>query len=132
MLTWCDCYAPVIGRVLMGGYFLWNGLLKAATFSGTVGYVASAGLPEPTFGAIAAIVIEIGFGIMLIVGWKSRTAALALVTWTIIVTLIYHTGFSEPLTMTLFLKNMAIIGGLMYMSAFSSGTFSFGTKKASA
>ena len=131
MLTWCDCYAPVIGRVLMGGYFLWSGLLKMAAFSSTVAMVAAAGMPYPTVGAEISVAVEVVLGIMLILGWRTRRTALWLSLWTILVTFVYYSDFSQPLTMALFLKNLAIMGGLLYMSAFGSGGWSLENRKTS-
>jgi len=124
MLQWCDCYAPVVGRVLMGGYFLWSGILKLSSFAATVAFVASAGLPSPEIGAAVAIVVEIGLGLLMVLGWRMRMTALGLGLWTAVVAALYHSDFTGASEATLLLKDIAIMGGLLYMSAFGSGGWS--------
>ena len=117
----CNCYAAIIGRILLGGFFLWAGIQKATAFAGTAGYIASAGLPMPTAAAALAVAIEVGLGLALIMGFRVRLAALLLAVFTIVVTVIFHSNFSDQMQVALFLKNVAIIGGLLYMSAYPSG-----------
>lgn len=67
-------FGPLVSRVLIALIFVWSGFGKIAGFAGTVGYIASQGLPLPQLAAIAAIIVELGGGIMLIVGWNARLA----------------------------------------------------------
>ena len=66
------------GRVLLALLFLPAGLSKIGGFSGTVGYIGSAGLPLPEVAAVVAIVVEVGGAVALILGFGTRFAALAL------------------------------------------------------
>ncbi len=129
MLQWCDCYAPVVGRVLMGGYFLWSGILKLSSFAATAAFVASAGFPSPEVGAVLAILIEAGLGLCMILGWRMRMASLGLAFWTALVSGIYHTDFTAAAATTLLLKDIAIMGGLLYMSAYGSGGWSLSSRR---
>ena len=77
-------FGPLVSRVLIALIFVWSGFGKIAGFAGTVGYIASQGLPLPQLAAIAAIIVELGGGIMLIVGWNARLAAAAMFIFTAI------------------------------------------------
>ena len=67
----------LIGRLLLALLFVPAGFSKIAGFSGTVGYIASKGVPLPSVAAAIAIVVELGLGILLAVGFQTRWAALA-------------------------------------------------------
>jgi len=105
--------APIIARILIALVFLYAGWGKITGFDGTVGYIASAGLPFPEVLAIVAIIIEIGGGILLILGHKVREAAIALVIFTVIASVAFHPFWSDPSQTMMFLKNAAIVGGLL-------------------
>ena len=72
----------LIGRVLIALLFIPAGFGKLTGFAGTVGYIASMGLPLPEVGAAIAIVVELGLGLLLLVGFKTRWAALVLAVFT--------------------------------------------------
>ncbi|QQG37523.1 MAG: DoxX family protein [Candidatus Kaiserbacteria bacterium] len=128
----CDCYAgctcggwkQLVGRVLIASPFLVAGWMKLTGFAGTVGYVASAGFPAPEILTVLAIIVELGGALALIAGLHARTAALGLIAFTIIATLGYHLNWSDPMQMTMFLKNLAIIGGLTYVFAHGANKMS--------
>jgi putative oxidoreductase len=67
-------YGPLIGRLLIAAMFVFSGFGKITGFDGAVGYIASKGLPLPQLAAIAAIIVELGGGILLIIGWNTRLA----------------------------------------------------------
>jgi len=73
-------YGPFAGRVLLALIFVISGYGKLVGFDGTVGYIASKGLPLPQLAAAAAIAIELIGGILLAIGWKTRWAATAMPT----------------------------------------------------
>ena len=106
------------GRVLLGALFFISGLTKIFGFAGVSGWMASAGLPAPDVLLAITIAIEVVGGSLLIIGWKARWAALALAVFLIPVTAIFHgfwnadaAHFQEQLTA--FLKNAAILGGML-------------------
>jgi putative oxidoreductase len=123
MDNWSDIFAPLIGRILMGGFFLWNGIISALNFPNTTVMFATAGSPNPTALAIVAIAVEVICGIALVVGVQCRVASLALVVF-VIGSAFLQQGIQSELTQTLFLQNMAIVGGLLYVSAYGSGAWS--------
>src|ERR1700712_3429919 len=70
--------AALVGRILLAGMFVLSGFGKITAFSGTAGYIASKGLPFPELLAAAAIVIELGGGLAVLAGWKTRWVALVM------------------------------------------------------
>ncbi len=124
-------FGPLAGRILLALLFVLAGFGKITGFDGTVGYIASKGLPLPQWLAVAAIVIELGGGIPLIVGWKARWAAAALFVFTALAALIFHAFWASPPEqaqnqMIHFMKNLAIMGGLLYIVVYGSGPLSVG------
>jgi len=113
----------LVGRILMGGFFLWNGIEATLNFPNTVVTFSTLSLPSPLWFAVFAIAIEVLCGVGLIVGFWSRVAALVLVVFVIAAALV-QTGLSTGVTETLFLQDMAIIGGLLYISAYGAGAWS--------
>jgi uncharacterized membrane protein len=90
-------YGPLAGRILIAAIFVFAGLGKVTGFEGTVGYIASKGLPLPQLAAIGAILVELGGGIMLVLGWKTRWAAAALFLFTGLAALPQFLGrYSRP------------------------------------
>ena len=106
-------WVPIIARILIAFVFLYAGWGKLTGFDGTVGYIADAGLPFPEVLTVIAIIIEIGGGILLILGHKVREAALALVIFTAIASIAFHPFWSDLSQTVMFLKNVAIVGGLL-------------------
>ncbi|MEX0958968.1 MAG: DoxX family protein [Burkholderiales bacterium] len=119
-------YGPLVGRIFLALLFLIAGIGKITGFAGTVGYMEAYGVPMAQLLAVVTIVIEVGGGILLIVGWQTRWAATALFVFTLVVTPIFHAFWAVPadqeqLQMIMFLKNLAIMGGLLYVMAHGAG-----------
>jgi putative oxidoreductase len=127
-------WGPVAGRVLLALIFVLSGFEKITGFEGTVGYIASRGLPLPQVAAAAAAAVELGGGILLIVGWQTRWAATALLLFTIPTTLIFHNFWAadagQVQNQTIhFMKNLCIMGGMLYVMAFGAGPLSVDNRK---
>ena len=119
----------LIGRLLLALLFLPAGINKVTGFAGTVGYIASVGLPLPTLGAIIALVVEIAGGLALIAGFGTRFAALVLAVFTLVASFFFHAYWAVPaaqqfVTQLLFMKNMAVVGGLLTLAAWGAGAWS--------
>ena len=97
---------------------------KLTGFAGTVGYVSAGGFPMPEVFAVLTIIIELGGGLMLLLGFHSRIAAKALIVFTVIATAVYHNVFADATQQVMLLKNLAIIGGLLYVAVFGPGCLS--------
>lgn len=119
----------LIGRLALAALFLPAGIGKITGFEGTVGYIASTGLPMATVGALLAVVIETVGGVALIVGFKTRIVALVLAGFTLAASLLFHAFWSVApdqayMQQLLFYKNVAVAGGLLILAAHGAGSFS--------
>jgi len=122
-------YGPLVGRILIALIFILSGFGKIAGFEGTAGYIASKGLPLPQLLTIVAILIELGGGLMLVLGWKARWAAAAMLVFTALAALIFHNFWAVPPDqaqnqMIHFMKNISMMGGLLYVLVHGSGPLS--------
>lgn len=119
----------LIGRLLFALIFVPAGWSKIAGFSGVAGYIASKGVPLPEVCAAIAIAAELGLGLLVLVGWQTRWAALGLAVFVAVITPIFHNFWAVPeaqmmMQQQAFFKNLAIAGGLLVLSAFGPGAFS--------
>lgn len=124
----------LIGRIFLAWLFIPAGFSKIAGFSGAVGYAASVGLPLPEVGVAVGLLIELLGGILLLIGWMTRPAALALVFFTLVASFFFHAYWSLPadqvmMQQLMFNKNIAIVGGLLALAAFGAGGFSLDAKR---
>ena len=127
----------LVARLLLALLFLPAGLSKIAGFSGTVGYIASAGLPLPEIGAVLAIVVEVGGGLALIAGYGTRLSAIVLALFTLVASVVFHNFWAVPadqvmLQQLMFFKNVGVIGGLLMLAAYGAGAFSLDARRAGA
>jgi putative oxidoreductase len=112
-------------------------LSKIGDFDGTVGYIASAGLPMPQLAAVVAIAVEVLAPTALILGWGTRWAALVLALFTLVATLGFHNFWAMPadqayLQQLMFFKNIAVVGGLLVLAAHGAGALSLDARRAAA
>ncbi|MEP6997842.1 MAG: DoxX family protein [Betaproteobacteria bacterium] len=119
----------LLGRALLAAIFVYSGFGKITAFQDSVGYVAAAGLPMPQVMILLAIVVEFVGGLALLIGFRARWAALAFVIFLIVITPIFHNFWSAPSAEVMsqqgnFIKNIAIIGGMLMMMAFGPGRYS--------
>ena len=114
------------GRVGIGLLFDFYGFGKITGFAGTAGYMASKGMPFAEALLVGAIAVELIGGLMLIAGFKARWAALAIAAFLVPTTLVFHSpvGPEAQAQMTQFLKNLSILGGMLYAAAFGPGAWS--------
>jgi putative oxidoreductase len=120
---------PLAGRLLLANIFIVSGFKKIAGFGATAGYMASKGLPMAEVLLVLTILIELGGGVLILLGWQARWAAVAVLLWMLPVTFIFHAYWgleSDQMRMQFiqFQKNLAIMGGLIYIVAFGSGPYS--------
>jgi len=121
---------PLVGRILIGLIFLVAGIRKVMGFAGAVAYLTKLGFPAAEWMAVIAIIIEIGGSILLIVGWRTRWAAWLLALFVVIAAFAAHRFWeiSDPgqfnNQLNHFLKNLSIVGGLLYVATFGPGSAS--------
>lgn len=116
--------AALAARLLLAAIFLIMGIGKLAAPAGTIGYIASAGLPFAEGVYYATIVLEVVAAALLIAGYRTRAAALVLGVFSILAAAIFHADFADQMQFTSFLKNLAIAGGMFQLAAFGPGRFS--------
>jgi putative oxidoreductase len=119
----------LLARVFLAGIFVLSGYGKITGFEGTAGYIAHYGLPFPQLLTAIAIVIELGAGLAILAGWKTRWAALAFVALLVVITPIFHNFWSVPAEQVMgeqinFMKNASILGGMLLLLAFGPGRYS--------
>ena len=122
-------FGPLLGRILLALIFLMSGIGKINGFDGTAGYMTSKGLPMVEVLLAITIIIEIGAALMLILGWKAKLGAAALFLWMIPVTFLFHNFWAMPadqqmIQQIMFMKNLGLMGGMLYIMAFGSGPMS--------
>ncbi|MDR6531477.1 putative oxidoreductase [Caulobacter rhizosphaerae] len=114
----------VAGRILIGVLFLMSGLSKLAAPAATQGYIASVGLPAPVVAFAVAAAVETLGSALLIAGVRTRLVAIGMAVFTLATAVTFHKNFADQNQMTHFMKNIAIIGGLLQVVAFGGGKFS--------
>ncbi len=108
------------GRVLMGLLFFISGLtmLLIQGPANVAAFFTSIGIPMAEILVWPVIILKIVAGGAIIVGKRTTEAAAALIVFTLIATLLAHLDFGDPMQITQALKNLAIVGGLLYLMAF--------------
>ncbi len=122
-------YGTLAARVVIGVFFITAGIGKIGAgfglgggFAGTVGYITATGLPAPELLAAAAIVLEIGGGILVLLGWHIGLGAGMLAFVSIFTAFFFHGAVGDPMQRGQMFKNLAIAGGLIYMMVYGPGT----------
>ena len=110
------------GRILLSILFLIEGIGKISIQEDVVMYMESYGVPGIFF--IPAIILEILFPLLLIVGYKTKLVALVMALFTFSVAIIFHTDFSEGMEKIIFLKDLAIAGGFLIVFVRGAGKYS--------
>ena len=129
MNTTLNNASTLAGRALLALIFIVSGFGKITGFAGTAGFMASKGMPMADVLLVGAIAVEFLGGLMLLVGWKARWAALAIFLFVIPATLIFHnpaglTGQEAQNQMINIMKNLSIMGGMLMVFAFGPGAWS--------
>lgn len=128
-----ESFAPLVGRILLAQIFIASGLNKISGWEQTAGYMASKDMPMVPLFLFAAIVLEVGGGISILLGFKAKIGAAALAIFLIPVSLVFHNfwaleGMNQQIQMIMFMKNLAIMGGLILLAAFGAGSYSIDSR----
>lgn len=110
-----------LGRVMIAMVFVIAGVNKISGYEGTQGYMEAMGVPGSLLPLV--ILLEIVGGLAIIVGWKTRPVAILLAGFTLISAVIFHANFAEQMQMILFMKNIAITGGFLFLVANGPGAY---------
>lgn len=117
------------GRILIAAIFLLSGFAKVTAPAATIGYIQAAGLPAPTLAYAAALVVELGGGILLVIGYRTRLVAAALVLFAFATAFGFHHDFADQNQFIHFFKNVAMAGGLLQVVAFGGGRLSVDARR---
>ena len=125
----------LLGRVLLGALFLVAGIRKIMFFAGSVGYFTKLGFPAPEVMTVISILIELGGGALLVLGWQARRASWLIIVFVAIATAMAHRFWEFDAAqygnqLNHFLKNAAIIGGLLYVAVLGAGRLSLDGRSA--
>jgi putative oxidoreductase len=120
-----SAYLTLIGRVLLGLIFLVSGINKIADPQGTQQYMVMMGMTwMTTLFYIGAVAVELAGAISLLLGYRAKAGGWLLFLFLIPTTVIFHTNFADPNQMIHFLKNVAMMGGLLYVARYGAGRYS--------
>ncbi len=129
-------YGALLARIFLVSIFILAGVSKISNFSGTQAYMASRGMSATALLLPGAILIEMGGGLAVLLGYKTRLVALLLFLFLIPTTLIFHTAFggSFPpeqmrIQQAMVLKNLAIMGGLLTLAVHGAGSLSLDARQ---
>jgi putative oxidoreductase len=117
-------WVGLVGRVMMSAIFIHGGIMKALAPASTMGYFGKLGLPMPGAAYALTLLIEIGAGIVFLVGFKARLTALILAGWCIATAMAAHYHPADAGQMVHFMKNVCMAGGFLQIVAFGAGRLS--------
>jgi len=116
-----------VGRLLISLMFLMSGLNKIGNYSNTSGWMESMGVSSSFLPLV--ITLEILAAVAIIIGWKTKIAAFLLAGFCIISGIIFHSDFSNQLEIIMFMKNIAIAGGFLFLVVNGPGKFSIDNRR---
>jgi putative oxidoreductase len=118
-------YLPFIGRLFIGLPFMASGLSKVANYAGTIALIESSKLPlPPQLSYVGAITVEVGCGLLIILGYQTRIVAAVFCLFCLATAVSFHTNFADPNQTFHFIKNMVMTGGLLQVVTYGSGAIS--------
>jgi putative oxidoreductase len=123
-------YVPFAGRLMIGLPFAMSGLGKLAAIGPTTEMIRAAGLPLPSMALTLSVVVEVGGGLLLVAGFKTRIVAAALALFSLATAVSFHSNFADQNQMIHFLKNVMMAGGLLQIVAFGAGALSLDNRNA--
>jgi putative oxidoreductase len=127
-------YLPFAGRLMIGLPFAMSGFGKLTAMGPTTQMIRAAGLPLPGIALAVAILVELGGGLALVAGFRTRIVAAGLAAFALATAVSFHSNFADQNQMIHFLKNVMMAGGLLQIVAFGAGALSIdnhSTKRAS-
>jgi putative oxidoreductase len=119
-------YADLVGRVLIAALFLLSGWGKIGAYAGTQAYMQQAGVPGGLLPLV--ILLELGGGFAIVIGLYTRPVALLMAVFSIVAALLFHAGAADQVQQIMFLKNLGLAGGFMFLVANGAGRLSVDAK----
>jgi putative oxidoreductase len=127
--TFNTSLVALIGRILIAAIFLLSGLAKLTAPAATIAYIQTAGLPAPSLAFGIALLAELGGGILLVIGYRTRLVATGLTLFALATALGFHHDFADQNQFIHFFKNVAMAGGLLQVVAFGGGRLSVDARR---
>jgi len=122
-------YLPFVGRLLIGLPFMMSGISKIMGYDATIAFIKSSPLPlPPAVAYMGAIAIEVGCGLLIIVGYRTRVVASIFSLFCLATAVFFHAHFSDPNQTFHFIKNLVMAGGLLQIVAYGAGAFSIDSR----
>jgi putative oxidoreductase len=115
-------YLSLLGRVLIAAIFILSGVSKIGGYAATQAYMNSAGVPGALLPLV--ILIELAGGIAIVVGAYTRIVALLLAGFCILTGLLFHAGSPDQTQQIMFMKNLGLAGGFLFLAASGPGRLS--------
>jgi putative oxidoreductase len=127
-------YGPLAARILLAQVFIVSGLGKWKAFAGTAAFMGNLGLPATQWLLVLTIALELGGGILLVLGWQARALALAFFVFTFLTAVVVHPFWNVQAPglggqLNNFMKNLAIMGGMLYVVIHGPGPLSLGANQ---
>ncbi|MBX3617927.1 DoxX family protein [Nitrosomonas sp.] len=117
----------LVARVFLAQIFLLSGIFKIGGYEGTQGYMEAMGVPGMLLPLVIAL--EIGGGLALVAGWQTKWVSLALAGFTLVAAVIFHNNLADQIQMIMFMKNIAITGGLLLLAIHGAGSYSLDSRR---
>lgn len=117
----------LVARVLLGHIFLLAGISKIGAYAGTQGYMEAMGVPGTLLPLV--ILLQVGGGLAIIAGWKTKWASIALAGFSVVAAVIFHNNFGDQTQMILFMKNLAMAGGFLLLAVHGAGAYSIDNRR---
>ncbi|MBE9054035.1 DoxX family protein [Nostocales cyanobacterium LEGE 11386] len=117
-------YIPLVARSFLAVIFIYTGLNKVFNFAQTSEFMAKAGLPIVGVLLVFTIAFQILGGLSIILGYKAKIGAILLIIFLIPATIVFHNPVADPSQFNNFFKNLSIIGGLLLVLTYGSGSLS--------
>lgn len=111
------------GRIMIALVFLISGLSKITAIEGMQGYMEAMGVPGIMI--YPTILLEVGGAVAIIVGYQTRIVALLLAGFSIISAALFHADFADQTQFVMFMKNIAMAGGFLFLARHGAGELSF-------
>ncbi|MDP1934000.1 MAG: DoxX family protein [Nitrosomonas sp.] len=116
-----------VARLFLGQIFLLSGIFKISGYEGTQGYMDAMGVPGMLLPLV--ILLEAGGGLAIIAGWQTKLVSIALAAFTVVAAVIFHNNFSDQMQVIMFMKNIAIAGGLILLAIHGAGSYSLDSRR---
>ncbi|MEK6686803.1 MAG: DoxX family protein [Pseudomonadota bacterium] len=119
--------SQLVARIFLGQIFLLSGFFKISGYEGTQGYMEAMGLPGMLLPLV--ILFEVGGGLAIVAGWQTKLVSMVLAAFTLVAAVIFHSNLSDQMQMIMFMKNIAITGGLMLLAVHGAGGYSLDSRR---